>query len=221
MHRIRIVGLTLVAALAISATAVAGASAAAPEYLSCAKKTGGNYTSKECTPGSKVGGTGKYEIEGWEGLKKKGFKGRYHESRIDAYIPASEATPWTGGTVVGLVSCKKGGSTGEITGPKTSKLTIEFGTCTSEGKKCTSAGAPAGTIKTQELEATLVTVGGKPAISVKGKVGLYAAFNCEGLELVMSGSLNGLDTGNTASFEQDVHADLLGQRVGWTGIPVR
>ncbi|HEY1451069.1 MAG TPA: hypothetical protein VGF47_08950, partial [Solirubrobacteraceae bacterium] len=146
--------------LALAAVAVSSASAALPEYKVCAKATKvgkfytGKFNDKNCTSANEAG-TGKYELKNWEAAKKKGFKGKNGVSTLDSYIPENEATPWTGGTVVGIVTCKTGKSAGEITGPKTSTVTVEFKTCTSEGKKCTSAGAKSGVIKTKLLNATL------------------------------------------------------------------
>lgn len=204
MRRIKMMGLCLVAAVALTAVAVSSASAALPEYQVCAKvaknaekKYTGKFSDKLCST-SEPKGEGKYELESWEAAKKKGFKGKNGVSTLDSYIPENEATPWTGGTVVGTVSCKSGKSEGEITGPKTSTVTVEFKTCTSEGKKCTSEGQKAGVIKTKLLNATLGfiepgVVGSDVEAADKG---VSAAFNCEGLEIVTVGSVIGVNSGN-------------------------
>ncbi len=203
MRRIKMMGLCLVAVVALAAVAVSSASAALPEYQVCAKaaKVGKTYTGKFSDKNCSVAepkGEGKYELESWEAAKKKGFKGKNGVSTLDSYIPENEATPWTGGTVVGVVSCKSGKSEGEITGAKTSTVTVEFKTCTSEGKKCTSAGQKAGVIKTKLLNATLGyiepgVVGSDVEAADKG---VSAAFNCEGLEVVTIGSVIGVNSGN-------------------------
>jgi hypothetical protein len=204
MRRIKMMGLCLVAVVALTAVAVSSASAALPEYKVCGKvaknaekKYTGKFSDKLCSV-SEPKGEGKYELESWEAAKKKGFKGKNGASTLDSYIPENEATPWTGGTVVGVVSCKSGKSVGEITGAKTSTVTVEFKTCTSEGKKCTSPGAKAGVIKTNLLNATVGYIepgvvgtdveaaGGKPS----------AEFSCEGLEIVTTGSVIGVNSGN-------------------------
>src|ERR1700742_3734355 len=103
MRRIKMMGLCLVAVLAVAAVAVSSASAALPEYKVCAKATKvgktytGEFTDKLCSAKS---GTkeGKYELESWEAAKKKGFKGKNGVSTLTSYIPENEATPWTGGT---------------------------------------------------------------------------------------------------------------------------
>jgi hypothetical protein len=203
MRRIKMMGLCLVAVLALAAVAVSSASAALPEYKVCAKATKvgkfytGKFNDKNCTSANEAG-TGKYELKNWEAAKKKGFKGKNGVSTLDSYIPENEATPWTGGTVVGIVTCKTGKSAGEITGPKTSTVTVEFKTCTSEGKKCTSAGQKAGVIKTKLLSATLgyIKAGVVGSDVEAADKGVSAAFNCEGLEISTVGSVIGTNSGN-------------------------
>ncbi|HEX3851756.1 MAG TPA: hypothetical protein VHW01_12365 [Polyangiaceae bacterium] len=223
MRRIKMMGLCLVAVLAVAAVAVSSASAALPEYKVCAKAAKetakytengkeksksvytGAFSDKLCSvaaPAGKyrAGGApeGKYELESWEAAKKKGFKGKNGVSTLDSYIPENEATPWTGGTIVGTVSCKSAKSVGELTGPKTSTVTVEFKTCTSEGKKCSSAGQKAGTIKTALLNTTLgyIEAGVVGSDVEAASKGASASFSCEGLEIVTVGSLIGVNTGN-------------------------
>jgi hypothetical protein len=203
MKRIRIVGLCLVAVFAMSAIASASASAETPEYTykTCIKaspKESGKYNDKLCTVASKGGKKeGDYELAEWNKGKKVTFTGKNGESTLDSYIPENEAEPWTGGTIVGTVVCKSGKSAGTLTGPKTSTVTVEFKTCTSEGKKCTSAGEKAGTIKTDQLTSTLVAgTSGESLSLVEGTSGTSAEFNCEGLAVVTTGDLNGVNSGN-------------------------
>jgi hypothetical protein len=203
MKRIKIVGLCLVAAMAMAA--FASSSASAFEYKVCFKvkvKHSGKFNDKLCSIPGKEGGTGlkenEYEKNGnFEKLVKKTFTGKNGVSTLDSYAPESETEPWTGGTVLGKVTCKKAKSAGEITGAKTSTVTVTFETCTSETKKCTSANqAVIGDIKTNLLAATIVSVGGKPASNVAPAKGTSAEFSCEGLEISTVGSINGLITGN-------------------------
>jgi hypothetical protein len=205
MRRIKMMGLCLVAVFAIAAVAVSSASAALPEYKVCAKaeKVGkvynGKYNDKLCT--SENGKSeGKYELKGWEAAKKFALKGKNGVSTLDSYIPESESEPWKGGTVAGVVTCKSGKSAGEITGPKTATITVEFKTCTSEGHKCTSPGQKAGVIKTKLLSATLGYIN-KEAKTVGSDVeaadkGVSAEFSCEVLEIVTVGSVIGVNSGN-------------------------
>jgi hypothetical protein len=216
MKRMRIVGLCLIAVFAVSALGAASASASFPEYKSCVKaavKEKGTFNDKNCSIPSlgkikaKEGG---YELGSWEGLKKKGFKGKNGVSTLLSYIPNNEATFWTGGEVVGTVSCKSAKSEGEITGPKTSTVTVEFKTCASAGKKCASAGEKAGTIKTKLLHAELGFIEGGvgsliQANDTTGGAGVpnQAEFNCEGTAITTNGSLIGVNTGNIDKFSKE------------------
>lgn len=213
MRRIKMMGLCLVAVFALTAVAVSSASAALPEFKVCAKvaknaekKYTGKFSDKLCST-TDPKSEGKYELAPWSSAKKFGVKGKNGVSTLDSYIPENEAEPWKGGTVVGVVSCKSGKSVGEITGPKTTSIQVEFKTCTSEGKKCTSEGQKAGVIKTKPLIATLGYIN-KEAKTVGSDVeaadkGVSAEFSCEGLEIVTVGSVIGVNSGdiNTISKE--------------------
>jgi hypothetical protein len=205
MRRIKMMGLCLVAVCALAAVAVSSASAALPEFKVCVKaeKVGkaynGKYADKECSV-AEPKGEGKYELKGWEAAKKFGVKGKNGVSTLDSYIPENEAEPWKGGTVAGVVSCKSGKSEGEITGPKTTSITVEFKTCTSEGHKCTSPGQKAGVIKTRPLIATLGYIN-KAEKTVGSDVeaadhGASAEFSCEVLEIQTVGSVIGVNSGD-------------------------
>ncbi len=216
MRRIKMMGLCLVAVVALTAVAVSSASAALPEFKVCAKaaKSGkaytGHYTDKVCSVKASEkeiseGKTNKYELEGWEAAKKKGFKGKNGTSTLTSYIPENEKTPWTGGSPVGVVTCKSGGSVGEVTGPKTETVTVEFKTCTSEGKKCTSTnGAKSGTIKTEPLTATIGYIEGGVGADVEAtNHKLSAEFTCEGLAIKTTGSVIGVVTGNVNKISKE------------------
>jgi hypothetical protein len=173
MKRIKIVGLCLVAVFAMTAFA-ASAAQANPTYFKCVKKKDGNYSAKGCPTSSKVAGTGKYERESAVGTTYSSKTGT-----------ATLSTPDLGGKVV----CSKSKDTGKITGESTDEDTVTFEKCTTEGKKCTSAGESAGKIKTNTLFTELVEVepgviGVKFTADVGGKsdpAADQAEFNCEGL----------------------------------------
>lgn len=206
MRRIRIAGFWVMVVCVLGALAASGAWAAAPEFKVCAKakKVGktytGKYNNKTCSePNAK--GEGKYELESWLAGKKKTFKGKGGAGTLDAYLPSNEAEPWAGGTVLGKVSCKSAKVTGEVTGAKNATATVEFKTCTSEGKKCKSAGAKTGTIRTEKLQITLGYIDSGKAVGalVEGGAGgadPSAEFTCEGLELLATGSVIGVASGN-------------------------
>jgi hypothetical protein len=208
MRRIKMMGLCLVAVLALAAVAVSSASAALPEYRTCVKaaKVGkttptGEFSDKNCSvaaPG------GKYQLGSWSEAKKKGFKGKNGTSTLTSYIPENESTPWTGGTPAGVVTCKSGKSEGEITGPKTSTVKVEFKTCSSEGKKCTSTGGKTGSITTAPLTATLGYIEGGVGSDVEATSHkITAEFSCEGLAIVTTGSVIGVNSGNVNKFAKE------------------
>ena len=151
MTRVRLVGLCLVAALAVSVTTVAGASAAAPEYGRCekAEKVGkeykGKFSNSGCTkevPESERAKKGKYE---WHpGVLKakqtsKGGKGILEEAGKYS------------------VGCESEESTGEYSGTKDVRhLTVKFKRCEAPGLICTSPGHEKGELETVPLEGRVV-----------------------------------------------------------------
>jgi len=169
MKRIRIVGLCMTAVFGMTA-ALASAAQAAPEYGACLKlkKAEGQYSNSTC---SKVESQekGKYEIGSAVGVAYKSKTGT-----------AVLSTPDLGGKV----TCVKSEDKGKITGPTTGEDQVTFEQCETEGKKCSSKGEKAGTIKTAELETILAEKEGKPAVefvSNSGREGYQAEFECEGL----------------------------------------
>jgi hypothetical protein len=196
MKRIRIVGLCLIAVLALTAVAASSASAAAPEYLICGKaaKVGktytGKYTGKLCEASSKVETGGKYELLPYTSAKKPAFKVSNGVSSLLVYIP--------GTGVVGDTECQKAKGAGSVTGAKTGTLVETFEKCQSSGKVCTStqAGEKKGDITTQTLDTTLIAsasskTGVANEVKGAGPGGLSAEFNCEGEEIATKGAVSG------------------------------
>jgi hypothetical protein len=204
MKRIRIMGLCALAVFAFSAVAAATASAAPVllhEFALCVKaaKVGktyvGHYTAKGCA-GPAVETGGKYERA--SAIGDKGTS-KSKTSTLYSYIPKSEAEPWTGGTVVGTVSCKKSAGVTEVISAMSESSKINFEDCTSEGKKCTSPSNTVGDIATNLLTATLQLEAGKVvsvATPAAGPEAPDAEFNCEGLAVVTLGSSIGELSGN-------------------------
>jgi hypothetical protein len=176
----RILGLVLVAVFALSAVAAASASAAEPAFYECAKEAGGKYE-KGC---AKEGGKGGYVLR--EGIgKNHTLKGKSGKAKLE--------TPG-----VGAVECSSSKSTGTVTGPKNiNKIVVEYKGCTSNGKKCNSTGAKAGTIKTNTLKGEIGYIeGGKAAhevgADIKPESGTnLAEFECEGVKIETYGSVIG------------------------------
>ena len=74
MRHVRMLGLCLVAALALGAYAVSSASASGPEWGKCEAKTGGKYKDANCTEKAKKG-QGAYEWRKGASLKNVPFTG--------------------------------------------------------------------------------------------------------------------------------------------------
>ncbi|HEX8714373.1 MAG TPA: hypothetical protein VF706_02300, partial [Solirubrobacteraceae bacterium] len=92
----------------------------------------------------------------------------------------------------------------EITGPKTATITVEFKTCSTEGKKCTSPAAKSGTIITKQLTATLGYISGGVGSDVEASDhGVSAEFTCETLKVVTEGSVIGVNTGNVNKISKE------------------
>ncbi len=213
MRRMRILGLCLVAMFAFSSMAAASASAVLlHEWKECskAKKVGkeytGHYTSKECTLASFVTTGGKYELLE---VTKKTFTSKSKVSRFYSFIPSNEALPLGGGAVAGKIECKTSKDAGEFKNAKLATDTILFSGCTSEGKKCTSAGEPAGSVKTN-----LLSIKPELGVPLPGKVllltgpaegNVFAEFNCEGAEVKVLGALLGLAVGNVQQAVKTAH----------------
>jgi len=113
MKRIRIVGLTLVAACAIGAMGAGGATAALPEFYHCVSKTGGKFASGCTASGS---GFEKEPVASGSSIK---FTSKSGEGRF--YVPSSLGVK---------LFCEKNKNEGEITGPKTVKnMVVTFEGC--------------------------------------------------------------------------------------------
>src|SRR5664280_2167850 len=168
MKRIRIIGLCLVAAFAMSAIAATGASAANPEYGRCIKTTTGvkgKYSSATCTVLAKEVKTEKYEWYAAFGsakpLEKAGFK--------TALKPTTKATLETkAGT---KVICTGLEGAGKYTGNKTVLITkTTFTGCESGGIKCNTTGFGTGMIEIEPLSGELGVIT-KVSPSTKDKIG--------------------------------------------------
>jgi hypothetical protein len=186
VRQIRIAGLCLMLACALSAVATTSALATAPEYGRCLKKAkaeGKGYTSSNCTKAV------------------EGKKAKYE------WVPGAGKTKFetTGG--IGILSsvdgnkveCKTESSTGEFfegTNKEAGNMTIKFNECESLKLVCSTPGAKAGELVTNDVEA-LVGWESKakkktalelyPAKSVTS--GLFIEFECEGLVIKVKGKV--------------------------------
>jgi hypothetical protein len=195
--RIRIVGLCILAVVAISAITVSSASAAAPEFGRCLKVSPGsksNYDSSKC-----VKLAGEDAVSEAEQLKKgvyqwfPGVVKNKFTSKIKATTIATLET--VGGT---KITCTGETSTGEYTGVKTiGKMVATFTGCETSKLKCESPGKPGeGVIVTSPLGGpigfeTEVVPASKDhlASELHSESGNVAEFSCAGLPVVVKGSV--------------------------------
>jgi hypothetical protein len=209
MRRIKTMGLCFVTALALSALAEASASAkpyVAHLFLECAKaspKDSGQYTSKACTPASKVETGGAYELGSAVGEE---FTSKAKTTTIYGYIPSSETERWKGGSVILVLTCKKSAGSGEIVSSTSSTWTFTLEDCSFEGKKCTSAGEVSGDVETFPLRAVIRLEQGKVvsvATPVAGPEAPLADANCEGISEQSYGAVIGEVTADIESASGD------------------
>jgi hypothetical protein len=200
MTRIRIMGLCLVAAFALSALAASGASAS-PTYWVCAKaspKNTGNWAEKTCQTLASPEGTGKYEL-----IPAANVSYTSKSKTVELETPG-----------VGTVVCKKSADVGTIVDETSDKDVVTFSSCATSGKKCTSAGEPAGTIKTFELLSSLTENGKNEVEEVltgNGPGGLSAEFECEGIVIRTRGNAGGIVTGDVNTGDKEDAVDFTSE----------
>jgi hypothetical protein len=194
MKRVRVMGLCLIAVIAIGAMSAASASAEAPEFGRCLKtKEGGGtkYTTAKCT----VVAAGEKEIFEWysafgsaKPLEKAGFTTKLKPETIVTLETKAGSK----------ITCKGEASGGKYTGNKTvGGIVLQFTACETSGGKCNSAGKGAGAITWNELDGLLgVTKTGET--QVKDKLGIslrpttgeeLVEFACGGLTVQVRGRI--------------------------------
>jgi hypothetical protein len=162
MKRIKIVGLCLVAVLALVAIASASASAQTAEYGQCLAKKKGNYSNSNCTASDPAAGQfewyhggptcvakkhAKYTTHACTTLAKP-HKGKFEKEPGVKFTATSGPGSLESPVLSGPVTCKKATGSGEITGAKTGVVTTVFEECEGSLEKCTSPGEPTGDIET-------------------------------------------------------------------------
>lgn len=174
MKRIEIVGMSLVAMVAVAAMMASGAQAA--EVVSCVKsgkvpieyeKNGkkktkriheGQYKNRICTELAPEK-TGKYPgYEGPEGKFKRGAVGARFKPASGAFRLKPKLEMANGQ----VVQCASSAGTGEWTSSKTGKETVLWQECVLvtedvKGESCTSTGLPSGEIETSPLALRLIS----------------------------------------------------------------
>lgn len=172
MRRFRLIGVGALAAVAMSATMVASASAVAPELGRCVSHAGGKFTNNICTKFATAKVVGSFE---WEpGAIKKKFTGVGGAATLETVHAVK-------------VSCKTEASKGEYTGPKTvGNIGVVFTGCESLGNKCKTPTSAEGEIVTNPLAGEIVWekfslagIGTKAAIKLVPQSGeLFVEFQC-------------------------------------------
>jgi hypothetical protein len=161
-----------------------------PEFGRCIKTTGGAYIDGGCTTSGAGGSFEWYSAFGsTRPLEKTSFLGVIKEGTTARLETVSKT----------IVTCTGETMSGKYTGNKTiGEVFVTFTNCSAFSTSCTSAGAPAGTIATNQLEGVLgiEELGAEPvlnkigeALFPVGRSGPIGEFTCGGLKLVMSGSV--------------------------------
>jgi len=185
MRRISTVGVCVLAMLALGAVAVSSASAASPEYVTCAKvkKSGktytGKYGNKTC---SEVNAKGEGKYERAPLVKAAKFKGTIGHVTIYLYDPLTES-------IEGRFECTGGKDSGSVTNSHEGTLSIAYSGCEATGEKlkgpCNSPGAKAGVVTSSALTTKLVWLNeeeSEPGIEFKAVSGGIAAVECSHIE---------------------------------------
>jgi len=226
MKRFKVLGLCLVAVFALSAL-IGTASSSALEYSICAKanpKNTGNYTAKNCEAASKVVGTGKYEVMGYEAaetaklIKKHAFKGKNVGTPKNIIVnPFGEKAggPKEPAKTEGSTECLKEKPEGTVTGPKTTTWKTKYQKCIGNGVPCNTTGAKAETIETDQLESTLAQLSPtRVGIRVKGlgPGGRLAQYECPLLKINIEvyGEVLAEQTGNNNITNKKTNAVVKG-----------
>jgi len=182
MKRIRTVGLSLVAAFALSA--LWAASATALEYKACIKGApgSGEFSDKGCTTAA---AGGKYKLGSATGST---FAAKAKKPLNQLVNPGTNK-------VEGFFEAKKSSSAGSITGSETSEFVETFaGVKTNEGTACNSAGQGSGTIVTHQLGTKLVPLGagsgqGELVFAAAGPTETLATYECGGVSIKVHGAV--------------------------------
>jgi hypothetical protein len=156
------------------------------EYGTCVKTTKvdkhytGKYEDKNCTKGKSEG---EYE---WAPTPEHSEIKTTDKTKAVTLKSASVS-----------VVCKKSTSEGEITGRTTDTDTVTYTSCAAAGKACTSAGEPAGTIKTNLLDSSLLADHGEVWTRYESSAPPYLEeFECGGIKYRVKGSVAAVDSCN-------------------------
>ncbi len=143
-------------------------------------------------------------------VKKEKPKGKY-ELGSSAFTAAGGTTKFESGA--GTLECEASSAEGQLETLRASTETITYSGCKHESTKCASAGAPAGTIHAEPVEAVAYSEEGKFFTAMAGDpVMKYVCGGTGGTEYTLrgevsgeiSGDLNAMSTHSDAVFRPDV-----------------
>lgn len=213
MRRIRIAGLCLVAAMAMSIIASSTASAAAPEYGQCNKIVKGTekklsmYDSSKCikTAGADAG----TEAEKLKKANYEWFPGLV-KGKTEFTSSGGVATLATKGGKT--VTCTSETSTGNYLEDGTNKkesTIVNFAGCESSKFACTTVGKASGELTTNELLGEVgVEIAAKKKTALKlwpapSAAGKFIEFKCIGLEIKVRGKGEAAGAGILVNIKND------------------
>jgi hypothetical protein len=184
--RVRVLGLAVVAVLALAGLLASGASAA-PEWNGCAKtepKNTGRYTDKLCATESPTG-EGAYELVPSIG-KGKGFRGKGGATTLHTRNPVSgvRAAGFPPPVELAEVKCTAVKDKGKLALPNLIKeAVLEFEGCKATGVPCES-GSKKGVIVTNSLAGEMVDIEGGSGVgslleAEAGPTAPLATFTCQ------------------------------------------
>jgi len=216
MKRFRILGLCLIAALAMSVVASSSASAAGPpegpEYGRCLKtavKLTGEFTTNTCTVKDTDGNDGEYEWKAGPG-PKPGFT---NVATTTATLETVKGTK---------VTCTHEESTGAISSITEVEVpSVKFNGCKSSGLKCSTAGAGVEEIVTNALTGHLhfEKVGTETVDNelVPKSAPLFVEFECGGFKVEVKkeatgGLLNKLTVGKMLTTSVNTYTSTKGEQ---------
>ncbi len=204
MRHVRMLGLCLVAVLAVAALASSSASAL-PEWGKCEAKAGGKYSDSNCQTKAKKG-SGTFEFIKGKNLKNVPFSGENvgsggvltsqlylcsgPESVQEKRIPHSKCEA-EGGEVTpfleAAIECESEHNTGEASGSKgITNVSVKFRGCKLFGSAPCSNGPEEGEIQVNPLKGELGYINKAEkkvgvVLEPKTKKGEFARFNCAGI----------------------------------------
>ncbi len=159
----------------------------------------GEYEDKNCTkPAPEPGPVGTEAPPKRIRTSYKGPEGKYEwvPTPEDSQIKITDKTTTvTLKSALVSVVCKKSTSEGEITGPTADTETVTYTGCKASAVTCTSAGQPAGSIKTNPLDSSLIAEHGEVRTRYESSAPPYLAeFACAATSYRVKGSVAAVDS---------------------------